>query len=87
MVNHCFAQKEAMRDTIVSRVYTSLHASVQGKGQNFRETFPNIRKTSENANGFTGSFHNCRYLGFPSKTKTKLRNICIFASVIRKKQR
>lgn len=49
------------------------------------ETFPNIRKTFENANGFTGIFHNCRYLGLPSKRKTKLRNIYFFASVISKR--
>lgn len=82
MVNHCFTQKEAMRDTIVPHVYTSLHASVQGKGQKCRETFANTRKTFENAIGFTGIFHNCRCLGLPSKRKKgKAQKYIFFSSV------
>lgn len=70
MVNHCFVQKEATRETFVPYVCTTLKPSEESKVQNCTELLANIR-TFENTNYLTGIFYNYSCLALVSKQKNK----------------
>lgn len=81
MVNHCFAQNEATRETFVSYVCAALQASEESKAQNCAELLANIRRTFENTNYLTGIFYDYRCLGLLSKQETRQSSEVIFLSL------